>query len=55
MSSTKQDRLHDILEQAAELIIKEFPKEADGLGTYLMNQKWYVGIHKVTKGWRLTK
>lgn len=48
------EMLQDVLEDTAMAIIEEYSKEADGLGTYLKNQKWYVGIHKVTKKLRLT-
>jgi len=60
VNMSKQDKikrlemLHDVLEDAATAIIIEYPKEADGLGTYLKNQEWYVGIYKVTKKLRLS-
>jgi len=42
------EKLHDKLEQIAKEIIEKFPKEADGLGTYIDDMNWQVRIRKVT-------
>jgi hypothetical protein len=46
MSYEEREKLHDLMEQSAKLIIEKFPKDADGLGTQFPDLGYEVIIRQ---------